>query len=102
MFLQQEICTNAIDVVNSVEKNSEEMRSGITEEAKSVVAAAATAVVMVTMSYCLLLLGRSSSRCAVQDFQKELRRIVLGGRDFGNVLEADVILSDQIVGRCRC
>jgi len=100
MFLQQEICTNAIDVVNSVEKNSEEMRSGITEEAKSVVAAAATAVVMVTMSYCLLLLG--SSRCAVQDFQRELRRIVLGGRDFGNVLEADVILSDQIVGRCRC
>jgi hypothetical protein len=76
------------------------MRSGITEEAKSVVAAAATAVVMVTMSYCLLLLG--SSRCAVQDFQRELRRIVLGGRDFGNVLEADVILSDQIVGRCRC
>jgi hypothetical protein len=79
------------------------MRSGITEEAKSVVAAAAaTAVVMVTMSYCLLLLGRSSSRCAVQDFQRELRRIVLRGRDFGNVLEADVIRSDQIVGRCSC
>lgn len=62
------------------------MRSGIAEEAKNVVAAAAAAAQVTTT----LLSGAAPGH--VENFQTQLCRIVLGGRHFGNMLEAVLLL----------
>ncbi len=60
------------------------MRSGIAEEAKSVVAAAAAQVTTTLLS------GAAPGN--VENFQTQLCRIVLGGRHFGDMLEAVLLL----------